>query len=36
MPCIKCDNGKYKYGNNGQCKYDTKAECERANKDKYE
>ena len=36
MPCIKCENGKYKYGNNGQCKYDTKAECERANKDKYE
>lgn len=36
MPCTKCDNGKYKWGANGQCKYNTRAECESANKDKYE
>tara|TARA_A100001201_G_scaffold126613_1_gene111161 strand:+ start:81 stop:794 length:714 start_codon:yes stop_codon:yes gene_type:complete len=36
MPCKKCDNGKYKWGNTGECKYPTREACEEANKDKYE
>ena len=36
MPCKKCENGKYKFGNTGKCQYDTLAECEEANKDYYE
>jgi hypothetical protein len=32
MPCIKCENNKYKYGKTGNCKYDTLEECENANK----
>jgi len=35
MPCKKCKDGKYKYGNTGECKYDTKEECEKANPKKY-
>jgi hypothetical protein len=35
MPCTKCENGKYKYGNTGECKYDSKEECEKANPKKY-
>ena len=35
MPCIKCKDGKYKYGNTGECKYNTKEECEKANPKKY-
>ena len=35
MPCYKCDNGKYKFGQTGSCQYDTLAECESANKDYY-
>jgi hypothetical protein len=27
---MKCPNGKWKWGMNGQCIYDTKAEAERA------
>lgn len=27
MPCIKCKNGKYKYGESGECKH-TKKKCE--------
>jgi len=30
MPCLKCDNGKYKWGESGRCQYDTKADCEHA------
>lgn len=30
MPCIKCENNKYKWGTKGECKYDTLAECEAA------
>lgn len=30
MPCMKCSNGKYKYGEHGKCVYDTLAECKRA------
>ncbi len=35
MPCKKCKDGKYKYGNTGECKYDTKEECYKANPNKY-
>ena len=35
MPCKKCENGKYKWGNTGECKYATKDECEKANPKKY-
>ena len=35
MPCTKCKDGKYKWGNTGECKYDTKEACESANH-KYE
>ncbi|QDP61909.1 MAG: hypothetical protein GOVbin8074_38 [Prokaryotic dsDNA virus sp.] len=35
MPCKKCPDGKYKYGNTGECKYDTKEECDKANPNKY-
>ena len=35
MPCTKCDNGKYKWGENGECKYDSKAACEKANPKHY-
>ena len=31
MPCKKCENGKYKWGDRGECKYDTKEACESAN-----
>ena len=30
MPCIKCSNGKYKYGAAGDCVFDTLAACKRA------
>ena len=36
MPCTKCENGKYKWGETGSCEYDSVAECEAANKDYYE
>ena len=35
MPCKKCKDGKYKYGNTGECKYSTKEACEKANPNKY-
>ena len=35
MPCTKCDNGKWKWGENGECKYDSKAACEKANPKNY-
>lgn len=31
MPCIECENGKWKWGQNGECIHDTKEECEKAN-----
>ncbi|QDP67572.1 MAG: putative peptidase [Prokaryotic dsDNA virus sp.] len=31
MPCKKCENGKYKFGDNGNCMYNTLAECRSAN-----
>ncbi len=30
MPCIKCKNGKWKFGVLGRCQFDSKAHCERA------
>lgn len=30
MPCMKCANGKYKYGERGNCVYDTLAKCNAA------
>ena len=31
MPCKKCEEGKYKWGETGECKYDTLEACESAN-----
>ena len=31
MPCTKCEEGKYKWGETGACEYDTLQECEEAN-----
>ena len=36
MPCMKCEDGKVKFGKTGSCEYDSIAECEAANKDYYE
>lgn len=30
MPCYKCSNGKYKYGERGRCQFDTLGACEAA------
>lgn len=30
MPCIKCSNGKWKYGKKGSCVYDTLQKCKDA------
>lgn len=30
MPCIKCSNGKWKYGEQGRCQFDTLKKCEDA------
>ena len=30
MPCIKCSNGKWKYGEGGNCQFDTLAACHAA------
>ena len=30
MPCMQCNNGKYKYGVNGDCMFDTLAKCRAA------
>ena len=35
MPCKKCNDENYKYGNTGECKYATKEACEKANPKKY-
>lgn len=34
MPCIECENGKWKFGQRGRCKWDSKQECEAANEGK--
>lgn len=30
MPCMKCSNGKWKYGEHGNCVFDSLAACQRA------
>jgi len=30
MPCMKCANNKWKYGEQGNCQYDTLAACKAA------
>ena len=30
MPCYKCSNGKYKYGQRGNCQFDTLESCQAA------
>jgi len=30
MPCYKCSNGKYKYGEHGNCQFDTLGKCREA------
>lgn len=35
MPCIKCEDEKWRWGESGECQYDTLAECETANADYY-
>jgi hypothetical protein len=30
MPCMKCSNGKWKYGEKGKCVYKTLEACKRA------
>ncbi len=30
MPCFKCSNGKYKYGERGNCQFDTLKACQAA------
>ena len=30
MPCIKCNNGKWKYGQHGRCQFDTLSACKAA------
>ena len=30
MPCMKCANGKWKYGAGGNCQFDTLAACKAA------
>lgn len=30
MPCMKCSDGKWRYGNKGKCEFHTKEKCESA------
>ena len=30
MPCMKCKNGKWKYGEHGRCQFDTLKACKAA------
>jgi len=30
MPCMKCSNGKWKYGEHGNCQFDTLSACHAA------
>lgn len=31
MPCMKCSNGKWKFGERGGCNFKTLAQCRKAN-----
>jgi hypothetical protein len=35
MPCTKCKEGKYKWGETGECEYDSLEECKKANPDRH-
>jgi hypothetical protein len=35
MPCTKCKEGKYKWGETGECEYDSLEECKKANPDSH-
>jgi thymidylate synthase len=35
MPCEKCEEGKYKWGETGECLYETLEDCQLANQDTY-
>ena len=35
MPCTKCKEGKYKWGETGKCEYDSLEECQKANPDRH-
>ena len=30
MPCMKCPNGKWKYGEHGNCQFNSKKHCRKA------
>lgn len=36
MPCIRCTNGKWKWGERGRCQYDSEADCKRAHPDEHD
>ena len=35
MPCLECENGKWRFGETGKCEYSTKSDCDESNKDYY-
>ena len=36
MPCLECENGKWRWGESGECQYSSKSQCEEANSDYYD
>ena len=35
MPCLECENGKWRWGGSGECQYSSLESCESANADYY-
>ena len=35
MPCLECEDGKWRWGESGECQYGSKSQCEEANADYY-
>ena len=35
MPCEECEEGLYKWGENGECMYETLEDCQLANQEEY-
>lgn len=35
MPCEECEEGMYKWGENGECMYETLEDCQLANQEEY-
>jgi hypothetical protein len=31
MPCLECENNKWRWGESGECQYESKSQCEEAN-----